>query len=484
MRYHPDFARLKVYYTIKGTEERGCDTEHSILHPFSRRLSNFPLKIPHYPYLIVAMAEESKVTVSGEYLKNIEKKVDDLKLLVEVSSIISSTLELDELMPLVMERAKNVMDAAACSILFYNKETNKLEFEVAMCSEDSASDLLKKKITLEMGQGIAGWVAENREPLIINDVKKDSRFFQDADKLTGFTTESIVAVPLIGRGGLIGVAEIINPRRKDFDPEIFQLLCRQFAIAIENAQFHRESLQRERLRQQLEIAAVIQKSFLPDSPVLTKGNLTLSAVNLSASQVGGDVYDFIDLPNGKMGVLIGDVSGKGISAALYMAKFISDFRYVSLVTDRSDITFNRVNSQASKAPLGMFLTAIYAVVDTNSGALELSVAGHPPFLWVTKGDIRVMSVQAGPPLGIMPTEYPVTTLSLERGDRLIFLTDGVFDAKDKKGERIGFEKIVEFVKKNARDGRLIEKVVEYVEEFSKGMERADDLTMVELSWNT
>jgi sigma-B regulation protein RsbU (phosphoserine phosphatase) len=428
------------------------------------------------------MAEETNVTISKTRLDSIEKKVLELKLLLEVSPIISSTLELDELMPLVMEKAKNVMDAEACSILFYNRETDKLEFEVALCTEDSTSEVLKQKITLDMGQGIAGWVARNRELLVIDDVRKDSRFFGDADKQTGFTTRSIIAVPLIGRSGLIGVAEIINPRNTEFDHEIFQLLCTQFAIAIENAQYHRESLQRERLRQQLEIAEVIQKSFLPDAPVVTKGSLTLSAVNISAAQVGGDVYDFVDFENGKMGVFIGDVSGKGISAALYMAKFISDFRYASLVSDKPDITLNRLNSQAAKAPLGMFLTAIYAIVDTATGALELSVAGHPPFLWLTKEDVRVMSVQSGPPLGIMPTEYPVTALSLDKGDRLLLLTDGVFDAKNSAGERIGFERITEFVKKNSREDRLVEKIVEFVEEFALGTDRADDLTMVEIRW--
>src|SRR3990172_3821785 len=128
------------------------------------------------------MAKKSTVSVSEAHLKKLEKKVEDLKILIDVSAIISSTLELAELMPLVMEKAKNVMDAEACSILFYNRETNKLEFEIAMCGEDSASDILKKTITLDMGQGIAGWVAENRQPLIIDDVKKDNRFFQDADK--------------------------------------------------------------------------------------------------------------------------------------------------------------------------------------------------------------------------------------------------------------------------------------------------------------
>lgn len=429
------------------------------------------------------MGDGPKITVSESYLKNIEKKVENLKVLIDVSSLISSTLDLNDLMPLVMEKAKNVMDAEACSILFYNRETNKLEFEVAMCDEDLTSDILKKTVTLEMGQGIAGWVAENLKPLIIDDVKKDNRFFQDADKMTGFTTKSIIAVPLVGRSGLIGVAEIINPARKDYDPEIFELLCRQFAIAIENARFHRESIERERLRQQLEIASALQKSFLPESPVFKKGNLTVSAVNISATQVGGDIYDFIESDEGKVGVLIGDVSGKGISAALYMAKFISDFRYVSHHVKEPDLALNRLNSLFSEAPRGMFLTAIYTIVDTLTGNLHLSVAGHPPFLWLTKGDVRVMTVRSGPPLGIMPTEYPVTTIWLKKGDRLLFLTDGVFDAKNKEGERIGFEKIVEFIKRDVRDEDILQKIVDYVDDFAKGMERADDLTMVEIRWN-
>lgn len=430
------------------------------------------------------MAEEAKLAVSQAYLRNIEQKVDALKLLIDVSTLISSTLELDELMPLVMEKAKNVMDAEACSILFYNRGTNKLEFEVAMCGEDSAYDILKKTVTLDMGQGIAGWVAENRQTLIIDDVTKDTRFFQNADKITGFVTRSIIAVPLIGRGGLIGVAEIINPRNLGFDPEIFQLLCKQFAIAIENARFHRESIERERLRQQLEIAASLQKSFLPESPVLRKGRATISAVNISASQVGGDVYDFVEPVQGTVGILIGDVSGKGISAALYMAKFISDFRYVSRQIDMPDMTLNKLNSQASRAPLGMFLTAIYGILDLAAGRLHISVAGHPPFIHITNGEAKVVTLPAGPPLGIVPTEYPVTTLTLKNGDRLLFLTDGVFDAKNRAGERIGFDKITEFIKLNPGDEELVQKIVAHVEDFSKGTERADDLTIVEIRWGT
>jgi len=434
------------------------------------------------------MVDEPTIPVNQAYLKTIEKKVEDLRALIEVSAIISSTLDFNELMTLVMEKAKSLMKAEGCSILLYNKETNKLEFDLALCREESVADILKSKVSLDIGQGIAGWVAEHQTPLLIKDAKTDSRFYPDADHLTCFTTRSLIAVPLISRSGLIGVAEILNSKEKDFfgddDLEIFQTLCRQVAIVIENARFYKESVEKEKLRQELEIASVVQKSFLPESPIFKKDHLTLSAINLSATQVGGDFYDFIDLGPNRVGVFIGDVSGKGIYAALYMAKVISDFRNIAPQMGAPEIALNRLNAMLSQAPRGMFLTGIFGIVDLSKGNLSLSVAGHPPFLWLTHGEVRVMNVASGPPLGILPAEYPSTEISLKKGDRILFLTDGVFEAKDKGGKRIGFEKLVSFVKEHTGEGNLIQKVVDYVNDFSKGLARTDDLTLVELSWET
>ena len=434
------------------------------------------------------MVDELTITVNQAYLKTIEKKVEDLRTLIEVSAIISSTLDFCDLMTLVMEKAKGVMGAEACSILLYDKENNKLKFDLALGREEAISDILRKRVTLDMGQGVAGWVAKHQAPLLIKDANTDSRFYQEADRLTGFTTRSLIAVPLVGRSGLIGVAEILNPKDKDFfsdyDLEIFQTLSRQIAIAIENARFHEESVEREKLRQELEIASTIQRSFLPVSPIFKKDRLMLSAINLSATQVGGDLYDFIELSPNRVGVFIGDVSGKGISAALYMAKVISDFRYIAPQVATPEIALSRLNSVLSQAPRGMFLTGIYGIVDLSKGNLSLSVAGHPPFLWLTHGEVRVMNVASGPPLGILPAEYPSTEISLKKGDRILFLTDGVFEAKDKGGKRIGFEKLVSFVKEHTGEGNLIQKVVDYVNDFSKGLARTDDLTLVELSWET
>jgi sigma-B regulation protein RsbU (phosphoserine phosphatase) len=429
----------------------------------------------------IPVEKKSTVAIPAELLRGMEKKVEDLKTLMDLSSVISSTLDFSELITIVMEKAKAVMDAEACSILIYNRDTNKLEFEVALCEEGSTSELLKKQVTLEMGQGIAGWVAENLKPLVIDDVGSDERFFGDADKLTGFTTKSIIAVPLIGRSGLIGVAEVINPK-KDYDMEIFQLLCRQFAIAIENSLFHKESLERERMKQELDIASAIQKSFLPVSPIFRKGNLTVSARNISAAKVGGDIYDFVEPAEGRVGVLIGDVSGKGISAAIYMAKVSSDFRYIARLSDSPSTALGRLNMSLAGSPRGMFLTGIYLIVDIATGNFQVSVAGHPPFLWLSAGAVRVLSLPGGPPLGIIPTEYPSAAFTLSSGDRLLLVTDGVFDAKGRDGQRLGFDTVVKFVKAHMHEEQLIDRLVDFVDDFSGGSERADDLTIVELGW--
>jgi len=428
------------------------------------------------------MQKRNDKRISDAVLKDMERKVERLKRLIEWSSILSSTLELDDLIALVMERAKSHLKAEACSILFYNKETNRLEFKGGICENGKDSGILQKEGVLEMGQGIAGMVADTLQPVFIEDVQTDRRFYPEAHRFTGFPIKSLIAMPLVGRGGLVGVVEILNPRAEDYDPEISQLLARQFATAIENSLFHREAVERERLKQELDIASSLQKSFLPESSTFGKGHLLVSAATLSAEKVGGDLYDFIEQGENRVGVIIGDVSGKGISAALYMARFSSDFRYVAHLADSPSLALNRLNLSLLNAPRGMFLTCIYLLFDIATGSAQLSVAGHPPFLWITGGQAKVMSFQAGPPLGIIPAEYPATAISLEKEDRLLLVTDGVFEAKDKTGQTLGFENLVRFVETHRQEKDLVNIMVHYVDDFSKGAERTDDLTIVELRW--
>ncbi len=406
---------------------------------------------------------------------------EQLKTLRDFTAIINSTLDLEDLMKIVMEKAKAEMQAEACSILFYNRNTKKLEFEVALCNDESTCEILKEKIYIELGQGIAGWVALHQEPIYVEDVQKDSRFFKGADQATGFVTKSIIAFPLIGRRGLIGVAEIINPARRDYDKDIFVALCKQFAIAIENALLFKESLERERLKQELEIASSIQKSFLPEQPFFNRGDYTVRAINIPAYAIGGDIYDFVELSNDRFGVLIGDISGKGISAALYMAKAISDFRHVSLKYDTVSGTMEAMNAIIANAPRGIFLTSIYMIFPINGPLIEYVNAGHLPMIHIDKsGKVKVIEYVSGPPLGIVPMSYTASEIMLNGAERLILLTDGVIDAKDKKGRHLGFEEVVSFIKKNHKAERLIDMLADFANHIAEGQQRVDDITIMEV----
>ena len=186
---------------------------------------------------------------------------------MEVSVLIGSSLDLTEVLNGVMQKAQDVMDAEAASIMLLNDQTNKLEFEVALGEADITLETLKKRVALDLGQGIAGAVALTRVPELIPDAAADPRFFRGADKITGFKTRSLLAAPLVARDKLIGVAEVLNPRAGgQFTPEdleLFATYCRQVAVAIENARLHLVLLERQREQQQLEFAALVQQSFLP-----------------------------------------------------------------------------------------------------------------------------------------------------------------------------------------------------------------------------
>jgi sigma-B regulation protein RsbU (phosphoserine phosphatase) len=200
-------------------------------------------------------------------LERLQAKIVRLHGLIETAALITSSLELEDVLRLVLERAQEVANAEASSILLYNPATERLEFEVALGEKGGLLQSLRKQITFALGQGIVGTVAQTREPIWVADAATDPRVAKQVDANTGFITRNILCAPLLVHDRLIGVAEVMNlahPERcAPDDVEIFASFCRQVAIAIENARLHRDLIAQERERQQLEFASVIQQSFLP-----------------------------------------------------------------------------------------------------------------------------------------------------------------------------------------------------------------------------
>jgi sigma-B regulation protein RsbU (phosphoserine phosphatase) len=421
-------------------------------------------------------------------LAYLNAKVNALASLIEVSIIINSTLNLDNLIRLVMEKAQSVMKAEASSVMIIDEEKNVLLCPVALGEVGEKV----QNIELKMDEGIAGWVATNGEPQIVPDVLKDPRFNPKVDEETGFHTRSILACPLKVKDKIIGVAEVINRTDgeafNEEDLELFSTFCRQVAMAIENARIHHLELEKKKMEQQLEAAKFIQLSFMPkDYPVSAKKQFEVAAKSLPAISVGGDFYDFFEFNEDTIGFTVGDVSGKGIPAALFMARMISDFRlYTKLHHDPAKVLSVMNKDLFARSRRGMFVTSLYGVLMASTGEFIFANAGHLPFIRVPeKGqELELLNSGKGIPLGIKP-QFMVDQeiMRLDKGDMIVSITDGVIEAKNAAGEAYSLERVMEVVAKSKPNvEEVVESLYNEIQSFSKAVIQHDDLTIVAIKW--
>jgi sigma-B regulation protein RsbU (phosphoserine phosphatase) len=428
-------------------------------------------------------------SLQGE-VERLKSRTDDLSSLIEVSRIINSTLDLDQVLGLAMEKAQMVMRAQSSSIMLINEKTNLLECEVAL---GEVKDEVRKTIHLAKGQGLSGWVWEQQKPVIVADVSKDSRFYSGIDQHTGFKTHSILAAPLMAKDKIIGVAEVINRiDRKEFTEEdlnLFTTFCDQVALAIDNARMHRLAIEQERMRQQLESAQVIQQSFLPQFlPHSTDERYQIAAQYIPTISVGGDFYDAVELDHNQIGLLIGDVSGKGIPAALFMARLMSDFHFFAQQHNEPEQLLSLLNETlVERSRQGMFVTLQYAVIDTLTGEVTLSNGGHLPTIHVSAKDSssHLLLVDEGAPLGIArDLSFDAKKVTLQPGDSLLFYTDGIIESQNQNREQFSLERLLACVcRKWKNPQQMIEQVIKELTAFSLNMPQHDDITALAFRWN-
>jgi len=427
---------------------------------------------------------------ANEEIKKLKARIQDLSSLIEVSIIINSTLDLEKLIGLVMEKAQSVMRAEASSVMLINEKTGKLECEVAL---GEYGEKVRKTISLDKGQGVAGWVWEHDEPLIVQDVEKDERFFADIDRQSGFRTRTILAVPLKVKDRIIGVAEVINRTDgKQFtrdDLELFSTFGRQVAMAIDNARMHKIALEQERMRQQLESAKIIQQSFMPQVlPSTPRHKFGLAAENIPAISVSGDFYDALLLDDDTLGLVIGDVAGKGIPAALYMARLMSDCRFYAQQQSEPDGLLSLLNDTlVTRSRSGMFVTFQFTVIDLASGSVAFANGGHLPIIHVSSQDhqARLIDTEEGIPLGIA-RDVPFTkkVFQLQHGDILFYYTDGFIETRNRKEEQFSLDRLLSLASRKWDSAQtMLQKLLDEVKRFSQGMPQHDDLTAVAFQWN-
>ena len=405
--------------------------------------------------------------------------------LIEIFAIINSTLDSNKLLHLIMESAKHVMKSEASSLMILDKGTGELIISVPTGPVEAELSGMR----VPPGKGICGFVAKHGIPIAVPDVSADPRFYGDVDKESGFKTRSIICVPMRDPNGeIIGVLQAIN--RLDGTPftneeiSLFSAFAEQAAIAMENARLHAEELEKQRLEQELLFARQIQEKFWPEDPVSIEG-ISISGISVPAMYVGGDYYDFIPIGQNQLGIAIGDISGKGVSAALLMATLRAMLR--TQIENRhplSDTIFLVNNAVFRDTPPEKYLTLFYCILDIKTRHLTYVNAGHmPAFLYNMHSKEEKYLSLGGTLVGFLENfSFQEGHELLDSGSMLLLYSDGVTDALNPQDEEFGTERLYSLVRENCHLNakNLINLIYQRIVSFSRDTPQFDDITMIAL----
>jgi sigma-B regulation protein RsbU (phosphoserine phosphatase) len=403
-------------------------------------------------------------------------EMDRLRKLVEASKLINQSIEADALFTSILTVARNELHVDRGTLYFVDDQTQEIWTKIA--------GGVATQIRLPFGKGLAGSVAQSGEPLILHDVYEDARFDRSHDARTGYRTRSMLCVPIKNRDQkVVGVLQLLNKMTGPFgarDLEFLASISEHMAIAMENATLHIELLEKQRMEQELQLGREIQSRLLPTAPC-DVANTELAALNIPCYEVGGDYYDFIELPDGDIGLAIGDVSGKGVAAALIMSSVQAALRVAAPIEDDLAHLMTRLNALIFRSARGRkYVTFFFARYTPSTGELRYVNAGHnPPF--IANGSGLTPLESTGKPIGILPeSRYETRTVTMPPGSTLFLYTDGLNEANDPEENEFGNDKLRELfesVHGEAPD-TITKRVLTAVTAFEAGSKPSDDKTIV------
>lgn len=401
--------------------------------------------------LSVVAASAASALDNVHLFRETESRLKTLDLLHHISQEITSTLDLERVLYTTTLAVKELLGGSTASILTVDGDA--LTFQVA--TGQSSAQI--KPFRVPLGQGIAGWVVEHKQPVIVDDVQNDPRFFGTLDKKTGFVTQNLIAVPLVVNDRAIGVIEVFN-KSGGFtlaDQELLATFASSAAFAIENARLYQVAVEKGRLERELQVARQVQVSLLPQGMPSPPG-WDVAVAWLPAREVAGDYYDFIALEMApdqaqKFGLVIADVADKGTPAALFMVNTRATLRASMFDADSPMHGLTHVNQLVcDDSHDGMFVTLFYAQINSLDGVVTYVNAGHnPPLLARACGGTLELLSRTGMALGVDSSVlFTQRAVTLEVGDCILFYTDGVPDALDEAGQEFGEARLRELVSAN------------------------------------
>jgi sigma-B regulation protein RsbU (phosphoserine phosphatase) len=423
-------------------------------------------------------AELSAARINSELAaKKKDKQITQLSLLFEATRLLNSTLDLAELLELILKIARTEVKADRGSVFLVDHKRNELWSIVA-------SGLDQQEIRIPVGKGVAGRVASDGEIVNTEDAYALDFFDSSFDRKFHYKTQSLLCVPIRHySGGIVGVVELLNAQSGRFSKEDSDFLSRlsgHMAMALENARLHRDSLEKQRRERDLVLARSIQRGLLPEAPPVVPG-YEIAVLNDPCFDVGGDYYDFLQLGPQSLLFVVADVQGKGVAAALVMSNLKATLRALVMHLHSLEVLAFSLNEMLYSAATGRYLSLFLGLVDTRRNVLQYINAGHVPPVVVSAGGQAKLLEEGGTVIGLFPeADYKRGSLKLNAGDVLVCSTDGILEISDEHGHEYGVMRLAECVRRHQEKSaqNIVDAVLAEVATYATASMNVDDKMLV------
>ena len=406
------------------------------------------------------------------------KANERLRTIVQISNAVQTELELNVLLGLILDNLFEVFGQADRGFLMLYDEQGELK---PAASRNRYGQT--EKITIS--RSIVNQVTNKRLALLSRDAMGDDRFGA-AVSIANFGIRSMMCAPLIAKDDVLGIIHVDTARQErkftEDDLELLSGVAAQTALAIASAKMHKRLLHQDRMERDLKVATQVQTSFLPAHTPQVEG-MEFAAWYKAALDIGGDLYDFIRQSEDSMVVVLGDVSGKGIPAALLMARMSSDVRFYSIQKHDPKDVLPYLNDRMDETGMShVFVTMVLVTVDLKTHEVLIGNAAHcmPLVRRAAEGDVIEVGGEPGFPLGVMPGfEYTQSAYALQPGDVMCLVSDGVTEAMDAEKNQYGEERLARTVEAAPPSAKgVLDAVLADVKEHVGDTKQSDDLTCV------
>lgn len=392
----------------------------------------------------VLSALEASSTGRGLRL-NVRPEVK-LRAVLEISAALGRVLNLNEVLPIILKSLFKIFHQAdAGFVLLEDAESNRLRVRASLCHNPEDDEV-------PISMTVVRQAMQQTQAILSADVLGDRRF-RSSESLTDLKLRSLMCAPLLNTDGrAMGVIqlstfEVAMPFTSD-DLDLLVSVCAQAALAVENATLHDAMLHQRDLERDMEFAAQVQQGFLPSEPPRVD-RFEFADYYKAAFHVGGDYFDYVRLPDGRIAMAIGDVAGKGVSAALLMARLHASARYHLISSDSPATAMTSLNAEIAGCGLGFrLITLVFAVLDPRTNRVCIANGGHlPPIHSTADSGCRFIGMtESGLPLGVIPDQkFHELTIELKPGESLLFYTDGITEAMDSHDTMYGKHRLMKVV---------------------------------------